>query len=120
MSRAHALTHSSRPVVAKSSVADFASGMSRLARINLALCAAIIALVAGFIFQANSGASNKYHVKALEDRLAVISEENALLTSRKTEIEDAGFLAEFAESRGMVQNKQTTALFGQGDVALGR
>lgn len=73
-----------------------------------------------YIVQANILAADKYKVKVLNEKLLSLNEVRTSLLAQRSVVEDPSGLMEFAKSRNMVEAKNITYLFENGNVALRR
>jgi len=71
-----------------------------------------------YIIQANVIAADKYKIKILNEKLTSLNEFETSLAVQKSEAENPSELMEFARSRNMVEAKNITYLFENGNVAL--
>lgn len=77
-------------------------------------------LLSFYIIQANMIADNKYQIKVLNEKLTSLNEVRTSLAVQRSDIEDPFKLMEFARAKGMVQAKNVTYIFENGNVALQR
>lgn len=75
-------------------------------------------LLSFYIIQANNIAADKYKIKILGERLTSLNEVRTSLEAQRAEIDNPSGLMEFALSRNMVEAKNITYLFENGNVAL--
>lgn len=75
-------------------------------------------LLSFYIIQANIIAADKYKIKILNEKLTSLNEVETSLAAQKSEAENPSGLMEFARSRNMVEAKNITYLFENGNVAL--
>ena len=75
-------------------------------------------LLSFYIVQANMIAADKYKVKILNEKLTSLNEVRTSLAAQRSGTEDPSELTEFAQARGMVQAKNVTYIFENGNVAL--
>lgn len=86
---------------------------------NTALLLLTAVLLVYYVVSANAIAADTYKIKSLKEEAASLIEENSLLVTEKTRVEDPSSLAEFARTHQMVEAKDVTYLFENGSVALG-
>lgn len=75
-------------------------------------------LLSFYIIQANNIAADKYNIKILSEKLTSLNEVKTSLEAQRAEIDNPSELMEFAQSRNMVEAKNITYLFENGNVAL--
>lgn len=71
-----------------------------------------------YIIQANMIATDKYEIKILGEKLTSLNEVLTTLSVQRSQAEDPSALMEFARSRNMIEAKNITYIFENGDVAL--
>ena len=75
-------------------------------------------LLSFYIIQANIIAADKYKVKILNEKLTSLNEIRTSLAAERSETEDPSELMEFARAKGMIEAKNITYIFENGNVAL--
>lgn len=85
---------------------------------NVILIAVFGLLLSFYIIQANMIAADKYQVKFLNEKLTSLNEVRTSLAAQRSETEDPSELMEFARAQGMVEAKNVTYIFENGNVAL--
>lgn len=95
-----------------------------LSRSTLVINVILTALAAGFlllyIVLANGQAANKYRITSLSNELTYYSDLNNSLVTQKTETEDTGSIVQYAQRLQMVEAKNISYVFENGNVALGK
>lgn len=86
---------------------------------NVALLLLTAVLLVYYVISANAIAADTYRVKLLKEEAASLIEENSSMVAHQTQVEDPSLLAEFARAHQMVEAKDVTYLFENGNVALG-
>ena len=86
---------------------------------NLILFGVLGLILSFYIIEANMIATDKYRIKVLDDKLTSLNEVRTSLAARRSAVEDPSGLMDFAKSHNMVEAKNTTYIFENGNVALG-
>ena len=94
------------------------NGINPILVFNVTLLGIAILTLSFYVIQANMVATNKYKVQILNEKLVSLNEVRTSLTAQRSETEDLSMLMKFAVSRNMVEAKNITYLFENGDVAL--
>ncbi len=71
-----------------------------------------------YVVQANIIAASNYKVSLLNQKLESLNEVRSSLAAQKSSIEDPARVLDFALSQNMVEAKNATYLFENGNVAL--
>ena len=85
---------------------------------NVILIGVVGLLLSFYIIQANMIAADKYKAKALDGRLTSLNEIKTSLVAEISKIEDPSELMKFARANGMVEAKNITYIFENGNIAL--
>lgn len=85
---------------------------------NVILLGVLGLLLSFYIIQANMIAADRYQVKILNEKLASLNEVRTSLDAQRNDLEDPSELMEFAKARGMVEAKDVSYIFENGNVAL--
>ncbi|HYU64941.1 MAG TPA: hypothetical protein VEK36_01595 [Candidatus Paceibacterota bacterium] len=94
------------------------SAVTPLFWINILLVMLVIYLIAYYVMGANSIATRRYQIKALNEESAALTEKNTALASQRFEIKNLSTLAEFALNRNMIIANDVTYIFEASNVAL--
>ena len=84
---------------------------------NMILLGIAVLVLSFYIIQANTIAADKYNIKVLGDRLTSLNEVLTSLSVQRSQTEDPSGLTKFAVSHNMVEAKNITYIFENGDVA---
>lgn len=98
--------------------ASASNGINPILVSNVILIAVFGLLLSFYIIQANMIAADKYQVKFLNEKLTSLNEVRTSLAAQRSETEDPSELMEFARAKGMVEAKNITYIFENGNVAL--
>jgi len=85
---------------------------------NVILFLIIGLLTVYYVVQANVIAANNYKISLLNQKLESLNEVRSSLDAQKSSIEDPERITDFALSQNMVEAKNTTYIFQNGNVAL--
>ncbi len=83
----------------------------------------ILSLIAGllviyYVVQANIIAADSYKINLLNEKLDSLNEVHSSLVAQKSSIEDPARILDFALGQNMVEAKNATYIFENGNVAL--
>ncbi len=85
---------------------------------NVTLLAVLGLVLSFYIIEANMMAADKYSIRVLDEKLASLNEVRTSLSAERSVIEDPSGLMDFAKSHNMVEAKNITYIFENGNVAL--
>ncbi len=85
---------------------------------NVLLLGVFGLLLSFYVIQANIMAADKYKVKILNEKLMSLNEIRTSLTAERSETEDPSELMGFVRAKGMIEAKNVTYIFENGNVAL--
>ncbi|MEX2090546.1 MAG: hypothetical protein WD989_00205 [Candidatus Paceibacterota bacterium] len=85
---------------------------------NVILFGILGLLLSFYVIQANMIAADRYNIKILNEKLASLNEVRTSLVAERSKTEDQSKLIEFALSIGMVEAKNVSYVFENGNVAL--
>ena len=85
---------------------------------NVTLLAVLGLVLSFYIIEANMMAADKYSIKVLDEKLTSLNEVRTSLSAKRSVTEDPSGLMDFAKSHNMVEAKNVTYMFENGNVAL--
>ena len=85
---------------------------------NVTLLAVLGLVLSFYIIEANMMAADKYSIKVLDEKLTALNEVRTSLSAKQSVIEDPSGLMDFAKSHNMVEAKNVSYMFENGNVAL--
>lgn len=88
--------------------------------VNSGLLALVLALLLYYVLSANGVASSEYQISSIREELARANTLQTELSVQISEMENSSLAADFAASNNMVPAKDTSYIFENGNVALGR
>lgn len=87
---------------------------------NIILSGATLLLLSFYVVQANIIAASRYQMKSMSEEIASLNDLKVSLTAERSRLETPSELSAFARNRNMVEAKEVTYLFENGNVALRR
>lgn len=85
---------------------------------NIILLGVLGLVLSFYIIEANMIATDKYRIKVLDEKLTSLNEVRTSLAAKRSAVEDPSGLMDFAKSHNMVEAKNVTYMFENGNVAL--